>query len=213
MRGPEAARKLVNGYLAAHMADKVDELAFRFGLDPAPAPGEDDVAGTLPHVAYFAAGERAQLAGERWPAMLTTRLTAPTMVASDQGAAVLYKVSYRLRTYIYARGQDEDDVIDRVDRYTLGAREVLLDNLNLDDELGAKINPTGWLESYSAVEFDRSSSRSVGASYIEFTLELEELAGPILAPPPGAGEQPGTPGGPDAVTGIVTVIPHHPALD
>lgn len=211
MRGPEQARKLVNGYLAAHMGDKVDELVARYGLPAAPPAGGDDLPGTLPYVAQFAAGERAKLSN--WPAMLTTRLNAPTMSSADQGDAVLYKVSYRLRTYIYARGQDEDDVVDRVDRYTLGAREVLLDNLNLGDDLGAKINPNGWLESYSGVEFDRNAGRSVGAAYIEFTLELEELAGPTLVPPPAAGEQPGTPAGPDAATAVLTVIPHHPALD
>lgn len=216
MRGAEAARKLLNGYLAAHMDDKIDELVARYQL-PAAAPlGEPDLPGTLPHIALFHAGERIQLAADQWPALLTTRLSVPTATVLDPAAvtgASLYKVSYRLRTYAYVHGADEDDVLDKVDRYLLGAREVILDNLNLGDDLGAKVNPNGWTESYSGVEFDARSARSVGAAYIELTVELDELAGPILAPPPGAGEQPGTPAGPDAVAGIVTAIPPHPALD
>lgn len=205
MRGAEEARKLVAGALEAQMPDKVDELVARYGLAPVAPPGEPDRPGTLPHVRLIVPGERFAIPAGSWPALFVTRLSTPSMSVADvdPGAGrVLYKVTYRLRVYIYANGQDADDVTDKVDRYTLGVRELLLVNVGLD--AGAAFDPLSLTESYSGVEPD-VNSRTIGAAYVEGNLALEELADRTRPP--------GSPADPQVASATVTVLPPHPALD
>lgn len=207
MQGAEAARKLAAGRFEATIPDKLAELRQRYGADPSPT-ADLDQAGTLPAVALFGASERARLEADEWPALLVTRLRTPTLATLEpvDGGMVLYRVSYRLRAYLYVRGQEFDDVTDKVDRYVLAVREVLLANLGLaaSPELGAFVDPNGVVEDYSGVELD-DVGRTVGAAFIDFGLSLQELAAPTLIP--------GAPGDPQVATGTVTPLPPHPALD
>lgn len=205
MRGAEAARKLVNDALEAQAADKVAELVNRYGLPPASPPGTPDAPGTLPAVRLFVPGERFAIPAGSWPAIFTTRLSTTKVAVADVdpgGGHVLYRITYRLRVYVYANGQDADDVTDKVDRYTLAVRELLFVNLGLD--AGAVVDPMTITESYSGVEPD-VNGRHVGAAYVEFDLALEELADRTRPP--------GTPADPQAITAALNVLPPHPALD
>jgi hypothetical protein len=208
VRGAEEARKLVNAALEAQMVDKVAELGARYGLPPASPPGAPDAPGTLPDVRLFVPGERFAIPVGSWPAIFTTRLSTTKVAVADVdpgGGHVLYRITYRLRVYVYANGQDADDVTDKVDRYTLAVRELLLINLGLD--AGAVIDPSSLVESYSGVE-PEVNGRHVAAAYIDLDLALEELADRTRPP-----DTPAAAGDPQVVRAGVTVLPPHPALD
>lgn len=207
MEGIEAARKLVAGRLAGELPGKLAELRARYLADPDPA-ADIDLEGALPDVRLVADAERFRLEAEEWPAVCMARLRVPNMRVVDvvDGRLVL-RVTYRLRAYVYARGQTFDDVTDKVDRYLLAVRELLLANLGLgaDPALGAFVDPATMAEEYAGVEVDENS-RTVGGAYVEFSVVLqEELAGGTL--PPGA------PAEVAVAAGTVTVQPAHPALD
>lgn len=210
MRGAEEARKLVTARLAAAMPAKVAELVARYALPAAAPAGDPDLPGTLPNVRLFKAGEKVALAADQWPALLTVPLTVPTVTFADiVDGHVVWKVTYRLRTYVYVQGfadsalelDAEDDAGDKRDRYLLGVRELLLVDLNLGDD-GARVG-LPWTESYSGVE--PADIGSVAAGYVEYAVTLEELAD---KPRP-----PGTPADPGVATVELTVLPPHPALD
>lgn len=205
MRGAEQARKLLRDRLEAAMPDKLAELTARYVLPPPAEPGTPDIPGTLPPVRGWFAGERFAIPAGSWPAIFVTRLTTPRITVADVDAGTgrtLWKVTYRLRVYVYANGQDADDVTDKVDRYTLAVRELLLIDLNLGDD-AASIDPNSLLESYSGVEPEQNG-RTVGASYLELDLALAELA--------DATRPPGAPPDVAMAHGTVTVHPAHPAL-
>lgn len=214
MRGPEDAAGLVAAMLAGDLPAKVGELAARLNLPAAGLPGAPPVPDSLEAPRLVAAEERYNLTDDEWPAVLVNVLSIvrtepvdtvagpPTelgVVDADAGAQV-WAVTYRVRVYVYARGEDYGDTDRRRKRLTLAARELLLTNRELDPQVAGAAVVAAWAgESYSSIE--PRVGRSVAGAYVDVDVKLYEVA--RTAPAPQY----------QATTPLVVVDPPFPALE
>lgn len=163
MRGPDAAATLLADHLEAKVPDKVHELEERLEL----APGTVELPG------LYTAEDRPQLAIEEWPAVLVIPREAELTVVDVIEASTVYRVTYRLRVYLFARAQEFADTSRLRHRLMLAVREVLLGKLDLGDP-DAAIDASRYRESYSDVDVDPRDQRSIAGAYAELSLILEE---------------------------------------
>lgn len=198
-------------YLQANMPSKMTELRARFGAPgppvvPLPAVKGLATAAYLPDVASWLIGDPRLVAVGKYPAVAVGGLDAALRSQGDDS----YRVTYRLRAFVYVREQGHDLVHTLRNRLMLAVRELTLAAPGLL-AVGDRVSLVRerMTESYSDVVDDGAGSSLAGA-YAELFLAVNEN----LARPPGsplADITTGTEPNPLAIG--VTVRPSHPALD
>lgn len=171
MRGLEGAEDLVQTFLEARMPAKLVQLRARLGL----------AEGVLPDVAKWETGPipRETLAIDDYPfvTVIGQEQTAAGELerGADQGdgtTADTYRMRYRLRVFLWARGDTFQLTGDRRNRLTLAATELLLENIALGVDYAA-VDPLSLRASYSDVVPD-DELRTIAAAYLELTLAMAE---------------------------------------
>jgi hypothetical protein len=191
MRGPDSAAKLVAGRLEARVPLKITELETRLGLTP----------GSIELPRLYASEERPQIELDLWPAIIVVPQGSELRAVEILNAGIAYAVTYRLRVYSFARGQEFAETSTARHRLALAVREVLLERPSLGDP-GARIDPSLYRESYSDVDVDERDGRSIAGAFAEVSLIIEETMASI--------ESIGHPG---PLIPEATGLPPHPALD
>lgn len=193
MRGPEGAQALLEGYLAATVAAALDAQAARLGIvDRTTVPPRWPA---LPNPKIMPPAEVAKLAEHDFPCLIVTiwdvarveridpsilaDIDDPNDLPVDLADGPRYRVTYTSRVFSFARGKDYADTQRTRFRYALAVRECLLGRPSLNSP-GVSLDETSWRESYS--ELERNASRTIGASYAEFQIGIEE---DLVAPEPG----------------------------
>lgn len=191
MRGPDDAARLVAGRLERRVPLKLIELEGRLGLPPA----------TIDRPRLYAAEERPQIELDLWPAIIVVPREADLILTDRVSGSETYDVNYRLRVYAFARGETFEETSTARHRLALAVREVILERPSLGDA-GARVDVSGYRESYSDVDIEDRDGRSIAGAYAEFGLIIEET----MASVEGIGH-------PGPLTKQVLGLPAHPALD
>lgn len=173
MIGLEGAAEHLRAGLAARLPAKLTDLEERYEL----------AAGALPHPKRYTAHELPAVGLEDWPTIMvvgTETLPGWRHVDTTDAGAAVYAIRYRLRVFTFVRG-DTFETTDLVRKRTvLAVREVLVERLAIDADLGF-VDVTTIRESYSDVAPDPEAGATVAAAYTELELVLAEAAD---APPP-----------------------------
>lgn len=157
MKGIEATKQLVADHLAAHIPDVLDDLA-------------DDVD---PPKSYRLWGDQQHIAADM-PVIEIVALTTPTvrpLDITDQGAP-LVEISYRLRMFLWVRGDNFEQTTHRRDVLTTALLMVPLTWVQLDP--AAKFDTTTITSALSDVVQDDRSPASIAAAYVEALVKVEE---------------------------------------
>jgi hypothetical protein len=192
MDGMEGAVALIVDRMTPALATKTAELRERYDVNP------DTEGHLLPDFHTVAAYNRARLGVEEWPALLVSGLNTETMRRSDQPG--IWLCQYRLRGFIWVRGEDGTGVQLAQHRLTLAVRELLMERRTLTED--AMVDDASLRESYSELARD-DNQETVAGAYVEFLLWVSETLADADKPPLGQVEE----------TQIDTAhLPPHPAL-
>lgn len=223
MRGVEYAKTVTAAALRTRLPGKVDELHVRLGVEAAnprqniaaPAGAAVPPAGgwvlTDEHVVT---GEPHKTFADRWPQVFVAGRDTVRTVEEAPGR---FTVTYSLRVWVLADGQEHAETDARRDRLMLAVREALLDRqlialdelqpgIEAEDIDGAAAVRPGIVESFADVALE-DDARTVAAGYLDVQLDVHEELADAGAPFAGAEPAIGTvmpPGG--------TALPPHPAL-
>lgn len=212
----ELAESTLLAFVQANLPAKLTELRKRYGAVGPPAVPLPSVKGTstaayLPDVVEWLTGDPRMVPVGNYPAVAVSGLD-DTIRPLDGDA---YRVTYRLRLFVYVREQSYDLTHALRNRLLLGCRELLLGAPGLLALGGrASVVRERLIESYSDV-VDDGAGRSLAGAYIEVNLAVSENLdrGPLTGTPlRDVGQMPGTKAGVKAAV-KVTVRPSHPALD
>lgn len=171
MDGMEGAIATVVERMTAALPGKTTQLRTRYDVDP------ETEGDQLPDVVTIAPYNRARLGVEEWPAVLIAGQETPNMRRADQ--PTIWLVTYKLRAFVWVRG-DSGETVELVrQRLTLAVRELLLERKTMTDTL--MVDDSSLRESFSELARDDTNA-TVAASYIEFNAWVqEELADAIPA--------------------------------
>lgn len=191
MDGMEGAVSTVVDRLKTALPAKTVQLRARYEIDP------DTDGDKLPNVITVAPYNRARLGVEEWPAVLVAGQETPTMRRADQ--PTIWLVTYKLRAFVWVRGDSSEQVELVRQRLTLAVRELLLERKTMTDSL--MVDDSSLRESFSELARDDNQA-TVAASYVEFNAWVQETLDDAVA---GYG--------PLAEANIDTAnLPPHPAL-
>lgn len=170
MNGLEGACDAVTGYLTAGLPAKTAQLRERYAVTAEQLP---DVTTVLPH-------DVDNLGIEQWPAVLVIgqNMTGAVLLDVDDAGDELYRCTYRLHVYVFARGPSYAGTDALRKRLTLGVRELLLVQPGPAPQV--LVDRTTLTESYSDLALDEQS-RTVGAAYIRVDVTVEESLNPEVA--------------------------------
>lgn len=190
MDGLEGACELVADRLRTALPAKTEELRDRLSVaDPVDLP---DVAVVYPH-------EIAPIPLEEWPAVMVVGQTLERMTRDDvEAIGTHWLCTYRIRVYVWSRGEGFAHT-DRIrKRLTLATREVLMQLRKVTGR--AQLDDSSMGESYSDLDVDQADA-TIGGAYLEFLLVVQEVLGTV--PTKGVFETP--------VIDTAS-LPPHPAL-
>lgn len=191
MIGPEGATALLVAGLAAAIPDKLTALEERLDL----------AAGTLPAPKVVVPRDIPRLGLEDWPALMVVAQEARGFrrVDVDDEGATVYAVTYPVRVYEWARGDNLEQADLARKRLVLAVREVMLEGLVLDADVGYVVD-VSLRESYADLVSDEEAG-GIGAAFTEAELNLIEALTPRA------------PAIPVGNVGLDTApLPPHPAL-
>lgn len=175
MIGPEGAAQVVATVIDDLYVAKLDELIDRLGLDAGDTPG----LGDLPYANMTVHTEPRPLGTftvNEYPVNLVIAQEGAIVEELDRVAGgIVYLVRYPVRWFLFARGGNFIETDLRRKRYVLAARELVLQSAE-----AIRAHPTSVRESYSDVsEVPDKEVRTVGAAYVEFTIDVEETLAPL----------------------------------
>lgn len=172
MYGIEFACQWVSDYLASNLPTRIPIYETLWDLDPGSIPVPQE---------YAPYGKRAL---EHYPSIITAGITTLGVERDDLDDYLnpKYRVTYRLRTFVWTRsegveGVDQLVVTDR-NRLTTVVRSALLDHpcLRLADtegKLDIGVDETTMTEEYSDVA-DLAGKRRLAGSYLQYDITLLE---------------------------------------
>lgn len=176
MRGMDGATAELVAATRVRLPAKLEELEDRLDLRD----------GALPRPGYIDHGQRSRLEEQQWPAVLAIPNLSGTPRQVERGDVVDTLVRpHTVRLYVYVRAsgvrtEDTDLPVDGHElveslrkRYMLALEETMLEAPTLDDDGLAVVNIGSLRTSYSDVMAD-DVGRSIGAAYLEVTVDLEE---------------------------------------
>jgi hypothetical protein len=174
--GPEAAKAILDGYLAAAIPAQLDAIAADHQVDRTALRNPN----LMPPV------EVQKLSIDDFPALITVILDALSVDRVDPSledletftepptvAGVGYIVTYLARVFCFARGADYADTNAARFRYALALRMALLGQPGMRTNGKAYVDEASWRESFSDVE-RQAAGRTIGACYVEFRIRVAE---------------------------------------
>ncbi|ASR84693.1 hypothetical protein FDI26_gp12 [Arthrobacter phage Beans] len=176
MQGSEGVSRAVVRRMRAAMPDKLTELRTRYGATVA----------KLPDFVSIEADELDIMSLEEFPAMFVVPVNTSGRQDNRQTEATgtydEYSFTYNLQIYVYARGDDYKSTSLRVKRYTLAAREVLLQQKVLLHEGGDSltVEPRTISENYSAMGRSPEGNKFIAGAYIDVQIVAEERLQSVL---------------------------------
>lgn len=190
MNGLEGACRVVAEHLAAALPGKTAELRTRLAVtNPIDLP---DVALVLDH-------DEAPIPLEGWPAVMVVGQNLESMIRHEVAATGTdWLCTYRLRVFVWSRGDSFPHTDHIRKRLTLAVREVLMQQRKIT--AAAHVDDKSLTESYSDLDVDDAGATIAGA-FLELNLVTLETLGTV--PTKGVAD--------DLIIDTGT-IPPHPAL-
>lgn len=164
MRGSEHIGATVRAAIVDALGDKIAEIRDRLDLSESAlvAPDASDI---FDH-------PFPPLEAERWPfIVIVPQSVTDTRVVDVTLTGTEYELTYPVRVFAFVRGQEYDDTNLAIQRTTLALRECILSMRLASEDI--KIDPRSLRESYAEVD-DETERRTIGASYVEFSLTATE---------------------------------------
>ena len=173
MHGAQFAKKYVADYLQADMSTRIVTYRNGWELD----------SNSLPEPLSYLTYEPIAL--DHWPTVITvaistSRLERLGMVAGSTGALnPEYRVTYGMRTYVWARTEGAEETTLMRDRLTTVVRSALLDRPCLNatdprDTWRVEIDESGMREEFSDLTLLKGDRVMAGA-YIAYDLAIDEV--------------------------------------
>lgn len=170
MRGGAAVAQVYSDLIVQRTPEMLARLAVEQG---GPVPGSD--------LALVAPGQRAadQIRLEDWPFVLVvpqrTESIAPDTVSGD--GSMTYRVTYRLRIFVWARGNGFIETDLARHRLTLAVLETLLAYPQPQSHL--RTDPTTVVTDYSDVVNDEALASTIAAASVDLAVTAHEALTPV----------------------------------
>ena len=169
MHGAQWAKYYVNKYLTADLPNRINRYRSGWNLD----------SNELPTPEFFLTYEPIAL--DHWPTIITVCIsTSPfeRMMQGSQGDP-LYRVTYSMRTYIWAKTEGSEAVTLLRDRLTTVLRSALMDRPCLtqydsDTEADIYIDESSLREEFSDLTLIKGD-RVLAGAYLGYDLVLNEV--------------------------------------
>ena len=169
MHGAQWAKYYVNKYLTADLPNRINRYRSGWNLD----------SNELPTPEFFLTYEPIAL--DHWPTIITVCIsTSPfeRMMQGSQGDP-LYRVTYSMRTYIWAKTEGSEAVTLLRDRLTTVLRSALMDRPCLtqydsDTEADIFIDESSLREEFSDLTLIKGD-RVLAGAYLGYDLILNEV--------------------------------------
>lgn len=180
MNGPQELAELVAQFLSDHIEAELDRIALERGqVTVDPFKGEEWALDAKP--AFIAATDIASqdVSLDSWPFVVvsTARMSGQRRVDVLGDASVVYRRTYPIRFYIWARGDGYHYTAAVRARLLVGVGECVLRHPTFGTTT-VRVNENDWTEDYSGVGDDVDLG-TVAAGYIETSIDVDET----LAPP------------------------------
>jgi len=169
MHGAQWAKYYVNRYLTADLPSRINRYRSGWNLD----------SNELPTPEFFLTYEPIAL--DHWPTIITVCIsTSPfeRMMQGSQGDP-LYRVTYSMRTYVWAKTEGSEAVTLLRDRLTTVLRSALMDRPCLaqydsDTESDIYIDESSLREEFSDLTLIKGD-RVLAGAYLGYDLVLNEV--------------------------------------
>jgi hypothetical protein len=169
MHGAQWAKYYVNRYLTADLPSRINRYRSGWNLD----------SNELPTPEFFLTYEPIAL--DHWPTIITVCIsTSPfeRMMQGSQGDP-LYRVTYSMRTYVWAKTEGSEAVTLLRDRLTTVLRSALMDRPCLtqydsDTEADIYIDESSLREEFSDLTLIKGD-RVLAGAYLGYDLVLNEV--------------------------------------
>ena len=169
MHGAQWAKYYVNKYLTADLPNRINRYRSGWNLD----------SNELPTPEFFLTYEPIAL--DHWPTIITVCIsTSPfeRMMQGSQGDP-LYRVTYSMRTYVWAKTEGSEAVTLLRDRLTTVLRSALMDRPCLtqydsDTEADIFIDESSLREEFSDLTLIKGD-RVLAGAYLGYDLVLNEV--------------------------------------
>lgn len=169
MSGPRLAKNYVSNYLANDMPDRLVTYRNHWGLSSSQLPSP------VRYLSY------EPFALDKWPTVINLVINTRSVVRDgyESDADPNYRVSYEMRTYVWARANGAENVTEQRDNLTTVIREALMDGPSLsayDSTVPCypKIDEGTIREEFSDLTLIKGERLLAGA-YIAYDLSLNEV--------------------------------------
>jgi len=168
MSGSRLAKNYVTNYLANDLPSRILGYRNEWNLSSSQLPDP---------IRYFS---HEPFALDRWPTIITIVMSTRSMEREgySAGADPTYRVTYEMRTYVWARAEGAQIVTDQRDNLSMIVREALMDHPSLsayDSEIECypKIDEGTIQEEFSDLTLIKGERLLAGA-YVSYDLSLFE---------------------------------------
>ncbi len=169
MSGPRLAKNYVSNYLANDLPDRLLTYRNHWSLS----------ASQLPTPVRYLSYEPFAL--DKWPTVITLVINTRSVTRDgyESDADPNYRVTYEMRTYVWARANGAETVTEQRDNLTTVVREALMDGPSLSAHDSAvpcyaKIDEGTIREEFSDLTLIKGERLLAGA-YIAYDLSLNEV--------------------------------------
>lgn len=178
MQGARKAKDFVNDYLKQDLPTRLVRYRNEWHLDDRALPEPEQYLTYEP------------LALDAWPTLITmatSTVSIQRLGFDDNAIDPLFRVAYSMRTYLWCRADDSDDVTRMRDDLTTVLRSALLDRLSLTKlnevcSCNALIDDTTMREEFSDLT-PLKGDRMLAGSYLSYTIHVNETStGVAIAP-------------------------------
>lgn len=168
MQGPNAAKGFVNDYLTVDLPERLVLHRNAWNVD------EDELPDPTKYLTY------EPIAIDHWPTVITLAISASNMSRNDYDTSLnpTYRISYAMRTYVWAKAVGSDECTIVRDNLITIVRSALLDHVSLRtcDNVGcnALIDEGSMREEYSDLTLIKGDRVMAGA-YVSYDMEMDEI--------------------------------------
>lgn len=167
MYGAQFAKSFVNEYLKADIPRRLIRYRNGWNLDDADLPNPQEYLTYEP------------LTLDSWPTIITVAISTRSFNRMDYGVGLdpLYRVTYSMRTYIWARTEGSEQTTNMRDRLTTVIRSSLLDYPCLQREGAdreARIEETTLVEEFSDLTLLKGD-RVLAGAFLGYELSIDEV--------------------------------------
>jgi hypothetical protein len=168
MHGPQFAKEYVNAYLKSELPKRLIRYRNGWQVSSTEMPDPED---------YFT---YEPLAMDHWPTIITVVISTNSFEQIGwDGLHPLYRVTYSMRTYVWARTEGSEETTTMRDRMTVVVRSALLDGPCLEatdprKTFRVQIDQTSMREEFSDLTLLKGD-RVLAGSYVSYNLQIDEI--------------------------------------